>query len=102
MAVKFKFAAERLASVCTIPEYIGALNGNLASIVRILPKMVVNGNGNYVVVAKYDDDGDIIGYEHMERAQEMLNTMTPERLAKLSKDLAKALGEVVNPPKGGG
>jgi len=102
MAVKFKFTADRLATVCTVPEYIGALNGNLSSIVRILPKMAVNGNNDYVVIAKYDDDGDIEGYDGMDRAMDMLNTMTPERLAKLSKELAAALGDVVNPKKDNG
>jgi len=99
--VKFKITAERVSVAATVPEYIGALMGNIASQMSLLPKLVVDDKENYIVEIVHDEDGDIAEAKNLTRAQARMNNITPARFEKLRDELREALKAIVNPPKGG-
>ena len=98
--VKFKISAARVQQVCTITEYIGALNGNEYFKTLVLRKCAVDNNGEYIVKVTLDDDGDIVKIENEVAANALLDKVTPARYEKLSVEMAQAFRDIVNPTKG--
>ena len=101
MAVKFAFTAERVADACTIPEYLGVLTGRVGSVIAILPKMMVDEDGKYIVEVVHDEDGDIVECKNVPAAIELLDKVPPRRIEAMSKQIVAACREIINPTKGG-
>jgi len=99
--VKFKITPERFAEACNIIEYLNAQNKVKETILRIAPRFVLNGDGDYIVAVQYDEDGDITGFEGMDKAFAVMAGVTPKRLEKLVDEFAEAARNIVNPPNAG-
>lgn len=95
--VKFKITPERFATVCNIIEYLNAQNREQNTIIRIAPRFVVGEDGEYIVTANLDDDGDIASYDNLPAAFEKMAGITPKRLEKLIVEFAEAANAIVNP-----
>lgn len=100
--IKFVISAERFAQACTVMEYLGVVVGNIGSQMAVLPKMLVDEKGNYIVEVIHDSEGDIAEAKNIEKANAMLNKLSVTRFEKLRKELTEAAKNIVNPPNGGG
>ena len=100
MTTRFKFTASRIEEAATIPEYIGCLSGNLGSVLKLLPKMLIDDNGEYIVTVEQDQDGVITGYQNLDLASARMMDISAGKLKSLAKDLVTALGGVINPTSG--
>jgi len=100
--IKFKISAERFADACTVTEYVGIVVGNLGQQMRVLPKMLIDEQGEYIVEIIHDSEGDIAELKNMDKANTIMNGISVKRFEKLCKELTEAAKNIVNPPKGGG
>lgn len=100
--IKFKITTERCLEAASVPEYIGAITGNIGAQMKILPKFLINDDGEYLVQVVLDDDGDILECKNLNAAMDRMNSLTPARFEKLRKEVAEAFKNIVNPPKGEG
>jgi len=101
--LRFKISAERLAAVCTVPEYTAAIMGSVVAKMTMLPKFLLDEQGNdYVVSVVVDADGDITDYVDLDKAKARMNVITPKRLQLLMDEMGAAMRDLVNPPKGKG
>lgn len=98
--IKFKISAERIEQTASVNEYVGVLAGNLFYQMRLLPKMILNDNGEYVVKAQIDEDGDPL-LENMDKALAMMDKINVKRFDRLRKELTEAVRLIVNPPNAG-
>jgi hypothetical protein len=98
--LRFLISAERFAEACTVTEYIGVIIGNVGSQMAVLPKMLVDENGKYIVEIVHDAEGDILEARNMDVANKRLNSLSVTRFEKLRKQLTEAAKNIVNPPKG--
>ena len=78
------------------------LNGHVGTVLKVLPRLAVDENDNFIVEVVYDADGDIQEYKNTEAVKIAIDKMTPKRLMEISQAITKACKEIVNPPKGGG
>ena len=97
MAIKFKITPGRIAEVCNITEYLLISNGHRDTIIRVLPRFIVE-NDAYIVNVKVDGEGDIEAFENINAAFGKLAAVTPKRLDKLAGEFAEAGKNIVNPP----
>lgn len=100
--MKFVISAERFADACTVTEYLGVVVGNIASQMKVLPKMLVDDNGNYIIEVILDSDGDVTETKNIEIANGMMEKISVRRFEKLRKELTEAARNIVNPPNGRG
>lgn len=100
--VKFKITPERFAEACNIIEYLNAQNKVKETIIRICPRFVVGEDGEYIVTANLDSDGDIESFDNLPAAFEKMAAITPKRLEKLVDEFAEAAQGIVNPTSAGG
>jgi hypothetical protein len=100
--IKFKVTSDRFAEACNVIEYINASAKIVDTAVRILPRFVLDDEGQYIVKVTLDEDGDIQSFEGMDAAFAKLAAITPRRLEKLIKELSEAAKAIVNPPNGTG
>lgn len=100
--IKFVISAERFTDACTVLEYAGVVVGNLGRQMQVLPKMLVDDQGNYIVEIVHDSDGDIAEMKNMDKANKIMEGISVKRFEKLCKELTEAAKNIVNPPKGGG
>jgi len=100
--IKFVISPERFADACTVTEYVGVVVGNLGSQMKVLPKMLVNDNGEYVIEIVHDSEGDIAELKNTKEANDMMENISVARFEKLRKELTEAAKNIVNPQKGGG
>src|SRR5512140_3465225 len=100
--MKSKFTPERIAAVCSITEYFLILGKNLGTVLSILPRMVTDKDGNYLVEVEYTEDGEIKGYKNQDKAIMELKKIPMSELNKLAGEIVKACGDILNPPSGGG
>lgn len=100
--IKFVISGERFAQACTVTEYIGVVVGNIGSQMAVLPKMLVDDSGKYIVEIVHDLEGDIAEVKNLEKANALMNKLSVTRFEKLRKELTEAAKNIVNPPNGGG
>jgi len=100
--IKFVISSERFADVCTVTEYIGVLVGNLGAQMKVLPRMLVDSDGKYIVEVVLNEDGDPSEYKNLEKAEKIIDGIGLKRFEKLRSELTEAAKNIVNPPKGGG
>ena len=100
--IKFVITPARFADACTVSEYIGVVVGNIGSQMRVLPKMIANDDGSYLVKITHDEDGDIASMEGLDEAMKRIEGISARRFEKLRGELTEAAKSIVNPPNGGG
>jgi subtilase family serine protease len=98
--LKFKITPERFAEAANIIEFLTLTGSNTSKDLayRMLPRFLLDENGEYMVTVKLDEDGDI---QELEKYNEALFTMiavNPKRLEKLALELVEAAKTIVNPP----
>lgn len=99
--LRFKISADRLAAVCTVPEYTAAIMGSVVAKMSMLPKFLLTEDGSdYVVSVVTDQDGDITDYVGLDKAKARMNVITPKRLQSLMEEMGTAMRNLVNPQKG--
>jgi len=99
--LKFKITPERFAEATNILEYLTltgkGTNKDLAF--RVVPRFLLDENGEYMVKVLLDEDGDITGFEKHNEALLMMTAVNPKRLERLALELVEAAKAIVNPPK---
>jgi hypothetical protein len=100
--VKFKITPTRFAEACNVYEYLACLNGDSGTVVKIMPRFVVDADDNYIIGVSHDEEGDIAEYTNVEPAVKAVFSITPKRLDKLKKEFSAAAREIVNPTSAGG
>lgn len=100
--VKFKITPSRFAEACNVYEYLACLSGDAGTTVKVMPRFVVDADGNYIIGVTHDDEGDIKEYTNVEAAVKAVFTITPKRLEKLKAEFMEAARNIVNPPSGAG
>lgn len=100
--IKFRITPERVAEAASVIDYIGSLQGNIGSQMRLLPKLVIDKDGQYIVEIVHDEDGDILEFKNLDAANLLMDKITPARFEKLRGELQEALRNMVNPTNGGG
>lgn len=100
--LKFKVTPERFTEVASILEYIAITQVNRDVALKLLPRFLLNDEGEYMVTVTLDDDGDITNMENINEAFMKMSAITPKRLEKLAQELAEAAKAIVNPPNAGG
>ena len=88
--LKFRITPERFAEACNTLEYINVTNGNREVAIRTVPKFLLDDDGEYTVKVSLDDDGDITGFENLEKALFRMTAVTPKRLEKLTHEIGRA------------
>lgn len=83
-------------------EYLAALAGDSAAVIKVLPRFVVDEKGEYIIGVVMDEDGDITEYVNVEAAVRKVFNITPKRLDKLKKEFQEAAKQIVNPTSEGG
>lgn len=100
--LKFKITPERFAEATNILEYLTLTgNGNRDLAYRIIPRFLLDENGEYVVTVKLDEDGDIQNFENYSAAMLKMTSVNPKRLERLKDELTEAAKAIVNPPNTG-
>ena len=87
--------------VCTVPEYLGVFVGSLHAQMAVLPRMLTDDKGKYIIEVKHNEDGDPIEYKNVAKAEAIMNKIGIPRFEKLRKELTEAARNIVNPPNGG-
>ena len=102
--IKFKITPVRFAEACNILEYLTATSDapNRQTLIRIAPRFILNGDGEYLVKVILDEDGDIKEFENMNEAFLKMSGVTPKRLEKLINEFTEAAKAIVNPQNGEG
>jgi len=101
MAIKFKITPGRIAEACNITEYLLISNGHRETVIRVLPRFVLDEEEKYIVEVKVDSDGDVTSYEGLTKAFGRMSSVTPKRLDKLAEEFAEAVKDIVNPQNAG-
>jgi len=101
MAIKFKITPGRIAEACSITEYLLINNGHRETVIRVLPRFVLDDEGKYIVTVNVDSDGDITSYDGLAQSFSRMSNVTPKRLDKLAGEFAEAVKDIVNPPNAG-
>jgi len=98
--LKFKITPERFAEAANIIEFLTLTgsNTNKDLAYRMLPRFLLDENGEYMVTVKLDEDGDIVELEKYNEALFKMVTVNPKRLEKLALELVEAAKTIVNPP----
>lgn len=97
--LKFKITPERFAEATNILEYLTLIGkGNHDLAYRIIPRFLLDENGEYMVSVKLDEDGDIQSFERYNEAMLKMTSVNPKRLEKLASELVEAANAIVNPP----
>jgi len=100
--IKVIITPARFALAANVMEYLAVSRGSKDVAIRLVPRFIMNGDNDYLVKVKLDEDGDIEGYENMDAAFDKLSKMNPARVDKLAGELVEAAKAIVNPPSEGG
>jgi hypothetical protein len=100
--VNFKITPERVAEVCSIVEYYNLLVGDKRTVFIVAPRFVLAEDGEYSMVAKHDEDGEVESFERFSETLALMSSVTPKRLEKLIDEFREAAKGIVNPPNGTG
>jgi hypothetical protein len=98
--IRFVITSQRFIEACTVTEYIGVLVGSMAAQMAVLPRMLVDDKGNYIVQITHNEDGDPVEYKNVSKAEKIMDKIGVPRFEKLRKELTEAAKGIVNPPTG--
>lgn len=98
--IKFNITSDRVAEACNVLQFLALQNESVDAAIRVLPRFLVDDNGEYVIKVRLDDEGDISEFENEAEAFGKISVLTPKRLEKLAKELTEAVKNIVNPPNG--
>lgn len=99
--VKFKISSERCADILSIMQYLALTGGSRDAARAALPLFVLDKDGEYIVKAVLDEDGDIIERDGLKEALLRLTAVTPKRSERLVDELMEAVKTIVDPQRGG-
>lgn len=100
--IKVKVSPARFAEACNVMEYLAISGGNTNMAMRVIPRFILNKDGEYIVKAVLDEDGDIKQYDGLDEAIVKFSAVTPTRAEKLAQEIVEAAKGIVNPQSGGG
>ena len=95
--VKFRITSERITEACNIMEYVLLQARNIETVVKVAPRFIVNKDDEYIVGVVLDEDGDISRFEGLQDAYQIMGSVTPKRLEKLTNEFVEAVRNIVNP-----
>lgn len=98
---KFVISPQRFTEVCTVPEYLGVFVGSIAAQMAVLPRMLVDEKGKYIIEVIHNEDGDPVEYKNVQKAEKIMDKIGIPRFEKLRNELTEAARNIVNPPNGG-
>lgn len=100
--IKIKITSTRFAEAANILDYLSIIGGNRDTALRLIPRFILDKDGEYVVKVKCDEDGDIQEFENLREATMQMTAITPKRSERLVDEMLEAAKSIVNPPKEGG
>jgi hypothetical protein len=98
--VNFKITAERVAEVCSYVEYLNLNVGDKRTAILVSPRFALNEKGEYSMIAKHDEDGDVESFDNWSETMTLMASVTLKRLEKLIPEFREAAANVVNPQSG--
>lgn len=98
--LKFKITGERFAEAVNLVEFLNLTSnkGNKEITYRVIPRFLLDENGEYMVTIKMDEDGDIQEFVNLNKAMLTMTAVNSNRLEKLALELMEAAKAIVNPP----